>query len=523
MPDRQRAQLAASEAKDARPGAAPGPEAAAPGVVPPATELDRAAEEALLAHLGGAPGGAALVREGLGAFAVRAATARAAARSLDLQYYMWHGDLTGRLLAREVLHAADRGVHVRLLLDDVYALGRERILAALDAHPAIEVRLFNGTRWRAFGRLGFALEMIFGGWHLNRRMHNKAWIADGRVAICGGRNIGDEYFGARANEFNFRDLDLVLIGAAAEDTRAVFERYWRSPLARRAALLSAAASAKAGGGLPRLRQVLEDAAAVPEARRFIAHLGAVRGAAGHLARGLVAVGRDAVRVVADPPEKARRGLGARRRARAAGGIAPDIADALRAARREVLLISPYFVPGEAGLALLRDLAGRGVRVSVVTNSLAATDVVAVHGGYARYRRRLRRAGIALFELKPSGEADDISVFGSRGASLHTKAFVVDDGPIFVGSFNLDPRSAALNTEMGAFVSHPTLASELRAEHDRLADPVRSWRVGLEGGRLTWTGMGADGRLRTLRHEPGASLRRRLVAGLVRWLPIESQL
>ncbi|MBX6374426.1 MAG: phospholipase D family protein, partial [Acetobacteraceae bacterium] len=205
------------------------------------------------------------------------------------------------------------------------------------------------------------------------------------------------------------------------------------------------------------------------------------------------------------------------------GIAPDIADALRAARREVLLISPYFVPGEAGLALLRDLAGRGVRVSVVTNSLAATDVVAVHGGYARYRCRLLRAGIALFELKPSGEADDISVFGSRGASLHTKAFVVDDGPIFVGSFNLDPRSAALNTEMGAFVSHPTLASELRAEHDRLADPVRSWRVGLEGGRLTWTGMGADGRLRTLRHEPGASLRRRLVAGLVRWLPIESQL
>ncbi|GGG26903.1 phospholipase D family protein [Caldovatus sediminis] len=496
-------------------------DASAPSAAGTAAMAVDDAAGAVLGKLGGAPGGASLVRDGLDAFAARAATARAATRRLDLQYYIWHGDVTGRLLAREVLHAADRGVRVRLLLDDVYALGRERILAALDAHPAIEVRLFNGTRWRAFGRLGFALELAFGGWHLNRRMHNKAWIADGRVAIVGGRNLGDEYFGAGAGEFNFRDLDIALVGAAAEGAVAAFERYWRSPLARPAALLSA--SAQAADGLPRLRRAFEDAAAAPEARRYLAHLGEIGDAVGQVADGLVAVGRDAVRVVADPPEKARRGLGARRRARAAGGIAPEIADALRAARREALLISPYFVPGEAGLALLQALTGRGVRVSVVTNSLAATDVVAVHGGYARYRRRLLRAGVALFELKPSGQEDEASVFGSRGASLHTKAFVVDDGPVFVGSFNLDPRSAALNTEMGAFVSHPALAAELRAEHDRLADPSRSWRVSLEGGRLTWTGTGAGGRLQVLRHEPGASLRRRLVAGLVRWLPIESQL
>ncbi|NKE45459.1 phospholipase D family protein [Roseomonas frigidaquae] len=503
------AQRPAAQAAAARKVAAPAP----------ATTLEEAVRQ-VLGGLGNASGGAALVPEGLDAFAVRVATARAAGRSLDLQYYMWHGDVTGKLLACEVLAAADRGVKVRLLLDDAYALGRERVLSALDSHPTIEVRLFNGTRWRMFGRAGFLLEMLFGGWHLNRRMHNKAWIADGAVAIAGGRNLGDEYFGAEADEFNFRDLDLVLAGDAAAGTSRVFERYWRSSLARPAAVVCPPSDKR---GLPKLRHALADAAAEPEAMRYLEHLGAFHGAAGPLARGMVALAPGSVQVVADPPEKARRGLAARRLARAAGGIAPEIADALRKAQREALLISPYFVPGEAGLALLLGLVARGVRVSVVTNSLAATDVVAVHGGYAKYREPLLRAGVPLFELKPSGEDEDTSVFGSRGASLHTKAFVVDDGPVFVGSFNLDPRSAALNTEMGAFVDHPTLARELRAEHDRLADPARSWRLGLEEGRLTWTGSGPDGRLRTLRREPDASLRRRVLARVLRWLPIESQL
>lgn len=488
------------------------------------SELDAAVRQ-VLGGLSGVPdgsvtSGAALVPEGLDAFAVRVATARAAGRSLDLQYYIWHGDVTGALLAGEVLDAADRGVKVRLLLDDAYALGRERGLSALDTHPNIQVRLFNGTRWRMFGRAGFLLEMLFGGWHLNRRMHNKAWIADEAVAIAGGRNLGDEYFGAKADEFNFRDLDLVLAGDAVAGTVRVFERYWRSNLARPAALVSPHSSKR---DLPRMRRALANAAARPEARRYLQHLGAYEGAAGPLFRGMVALAPGTVQVVADPPEKARRGLTARRLARAAGGIAPEIADALRQAKREALLISPYFVPGKAGLALLLGLVARGVRVSVVTNSLAATDVVAVHSGYAAYREPLLRAGVSLFELKPSGEDEDTSVFGSRGASLHTKAFVVDEGPVFVGSFNLDPRSAALNTEMGAFVDHPTLARELRAEHDRLADPARSWRLGMEDGRLIWTGTGPDGEPRTVLLEPDASWRRRALARVLRWLPIESQL
>ena len=482
------------------------------------TELDHAVDAALR-ELGGAEVGVSLLARGREAFGLRVAAARAAGRSLDLQYYAWHGDLTGQLLAREALLAADRGVRVRMLLDDAFALGTERVLAALDEHPSIEVRLFNGTRWRAFGRLGFALELLLGSWRLNRRMHNKAWIADGCLAIVGGRNLGNEYFDA-AEDFNFRDLDLVIAGRAADAATAAFERYWRSPLARGAGELSAARDAR--GGLSALRRELEVTAAEPAAQVLSADPLDSRDLHGCLRVRLVPVAAEAVRVVADPPEKARRGIGARRRARTAGGLAPEVARVLRSARREVLLISPYFVPGAVGLSLLVDLARRGVAVSVITNSLAATDVVAVHGGYAHYRRPLLEAGIELFELKRSGD-EPTSIFGSRGASLHTKAFVVDDGPICVGSFNLDPRSARLNTEMAVFAEHPVLAQALRREHARLAAPARSWRVSLESGRLRWTDLDAQGRHRVVWSEPGASLRRRALAALTGLLPIESQL
>ena len=219
---------------------------------------------------------------------------------------------------------------------------------------------------------------------------------------------------------------------------------------------------------------------------------------------------DAVRVVADPPDKGR----ARRRA-------PDLLDAIRAAveaaRREVLLISPYFVPGRRASKSLTTLVRRGVRVSILTNSLAATDVLAVHGGYARHRRRLLRAGIELRELKRGGQ-EGKSLLGSGGASLHTKAFVVDGEVIFVGSFNLDPRSAYLNTEMGTFACHPVLADRLRQEYARLADPARSWAVGLQGGRLAWSDDAG-----VLHGEPDTTLTRRFLARVLGWLPIEAHL
>ncbi|MBR0642298.1 phospholipase D family protein [Plastoroseomonas hellenica] len=446
----------------------------------------------------------ALLSDGHEAFAARAAAARAARRSLDLQYYMWESDLTGQLLAREVLHAADRGVRVRLLLDDMYALGRESDLTALGAHPRMQLRRFNAARWRRWGRLGLLVEMLFGNWHLNRRMHNKAWIADGQLVICGGRNIGDRYFDA-SGDFNFRDLDLIVEGRSAAEATGVFDSYWRSRLALSIKRLRIRSNARA---LERLRAALDAVAASPEAQPFLDRLRDVQAEDRH---GL-AVEDEAIRILSDAPEKAR--------GRAGSAVMSELTDLLANARREALLISPYFVPGEAGTVRLIDMARAGVRIAVITNSLAATDVVAVHGGYARYRERLIAAGIEIFELKRS-EEKTAGVFGSRGASLHTKAIVVDDGPVFVGSFNLDPRSANLNTEMGVLVRHPALARLIRWHHRRLTGGARSWRVRLTpAGRLAWD----DGV--TVRYgptEPDASVKRQALARVLRWLPIESQL
>jgi putative cardiolipin synthase len=191
------------------------------------------------------------------------------------------------------------------------------------------------------------------------------------------------------------------------------------------------------------------------------------------------------------------------------------------AHKRVLLISPYFVPGRRGTRFLIALVRRGVAVSILTNSLAATDVLAVHGGYARYRRRLLRVGVKLHELKRGGQ-EGRSLFGSGGANLHTKAFAIDGELTFVGSFNLDPRSANLNTEMGTFVQDARLARRLHAEYDRVTDPSRSWTVNLEDGRLAWRS-DVSGQALLLHGEPDTTLTRRFLARLLGWLPIEPQL
>ncbi len=449
----------------------------------------------------------ALVSDNLAAFALRVHSARAARHSLDLQYYHWHEDVTGTLLSAEVLAAADRGVKVRLLLDDLYVRKSERALLTLDAHPCVEVRLYNPFHLRSCGALGDIAEFLWAGWRLNHRMHNKVWIADGGLVIGGGRNIGDEYFDASA-QFNFRDLDLTITGPAASAALPRFERYWTSEWARP---IGGVVALRAGpGDLPALRRDLAAATAAPGAAQYLERLRDLPGAEELARQGQVAMPADRVRFVTDPPGKGRE----RRRA---PEMLDAVWDALAAAKRRVLILSPYFVPGRRGARSLAALRRRGVEVSVLTNSLAATDVLAVHGGYARYRRRLLRAGVTLHEMKRGGQQGG-SLLGSGKASLHTKAFVVDDEEIFVGSYNLDPRSAYLNTEGGAFVRHPALAERLAAEFARLTAPTHSWRVSLAGGRLEWRD--AD---EALHHEPDTPLSRRVLARILGWLPIEAHL
>ena len=488
------------------------------------TALDRELAP-LLARNPGHTGAITLV-DGIDAFAARAMSTRQAGRSLDLQYYIWHDDLTGRLLAREAWQAAERGVRVRLLLDDINAGGKDGPLMVLDGHPNIEVRLYNPFRNRSgIARL---LEMLQRGFSLNHRMHNKAWIADGRVAIVGGRNVGLEYFSA-SGASNFHDLDLLLFGPEVERASAIFDAFWNStavvPLSDLGKLR-----------LDDIHVMVADIgieARTAAAQRYLQRVDQSPSVRAYLTQSLSPHWSDRIRIVSDPPVK-------RGGDDTTGWLVEQIDVALRGATRAALLVSPYFVPGEDTSGLLTGLAADGVHVGVVTNSLAANDVAAVHGGYAKYRKPLLAGGVHLYELRPEaasweaadgadGEAAPANVrpragaTGSSGASLHTKAFLVDDTRGFIGSYNLDPRSAYLNTEMGVFFDHPGLAADLRAEYLHLAGAPMSWKVGLDpGGDLTWLDAATDPP-RLLQREPDAGRWRRFQAWMFRWLPLESQL
>lgn len=474
---------------------------------PAQTELDRELAPQLAAHPGQT--GVLVVSDGLDAFAVRALSARKAGRSLDLMYYMWHDDLTGRLLAREAYAAAERGVRVRLLLDDINTDGLDPQLLAMDAHPNVELRVYNAFRNRAGPtRL---LEMLQRASSINHRMHNKAWIADGRVAVVGGRNIGEEYFSAAA-QVNFRDMDLLLFGPAVGDASAIFDAYWNSAAAVPIAALHAPTVQALADFVVGLQVAFADPAAAP----YLARVAASTGVVDYERRALQPHWSTGLQVVADPPLKLR---GDDRK----GWLVHKLADAILATEREALLVSPYFVPGVAGTDALAGLVARGVTVGVITNSLAANDVPAVHGGYANYREDLLRRGVVLYEVKPRERPESAGRFGSSGASLHTKAFVLDGRRGFVGSFNLDPRSADLNTEMGVLFDDAAIAADVRREYARLAGPALSYRVQLDGdGDLRWVDR-ATSPPRILDREPDTDAGQRLQARFYQALPIESQL
>jgi len=476
---------------------------------PDATQLDRLIAPLLAEHAH--QSGLLLLASNLDAFAARALSARQAGRSLDLQYYIWEDDgLTGRLLIEEVMKAADRGVRVRLLLDDINLRGNDIASLGLNAHENIEVRLFNPARNRG-DRLRRGLEMILRAFRVNRRMHNKAWIADGRIAIVGGRNIGDAYFGA-GSPANFRDLDLLLLGRAVAQTERVFDAYWNSaatiPLLRLAR--------RRASDLSRLRRHLESLHGDERVRPYLARV-AERASVENLihARGRLHWSQRA-RIVWDPPEKAE-GSGQK------NWLIWALRPLLLSARSQLEIISPYFIPGDAFTRELTGMAERGVSVAILTNSLAATDVAAVHGAYIRCRYPLLRAGIALFELKPYKHRGVISLFGSSSASLHTKSFTVDDHAGFIGSMNFDPRSVSLNCEMGVVFEQPDLVAEVRAIFADETRPQKSYRLAIaENGRLVWQDRGPDGP-RVQPHEPAAGLSRRVVSTVISYLPVQSQL
>lgn len=471
------------------------------------TRLDAEVAPAVAKHPGAS--GFRLVADGMEAFALRGHSARSAGRSLDIQTYIWHDDLTGRLLAAEVLDAADRGVQVRILLDDLDARAKSLVLLALDRHPRISIRIYNPFATRE-GMLGTALEFASDFARVNRRAHNKSWIVDGRLAIAGGRNVGDEYFMA-SPEANFQDLDLLVAGPAVDALAGAFDSYWNSTSAWPIRALDS--REPAADAVPAVREALRKSTREASHEAWVQALGEPDA----LARIRVGyLGMQWTRewqLFQDAPDK----LQQRVPESGASPVLAGLRSAMSDARREIAIISPYFVPGEDGAQALVAGVRDGLHIRILTNSLASNDVAAVHGGYIRHRGVLARGGVELWELKPRPGRGQGSLFGSSGARLHGKAAIFDGRTLFVGSLNLDPRSVQLNSEQGLLVTDPALAAQLLALFDNMTLPDNAWAISWDQDhkRLLWRDAGGASD-----REPDAGLTRRAVARLAYWLPID---
>jgi putative cardiolipin synthase len=423
--------------------------------------------------------------------------------SLDLQTFIWARDFSGRLLISRMLKAADRGVRVRLLVDDFPTRGRDREIAVLDQHPNVEIRLWNPGNQRQLGRnLTFLARLR----ELNHRLHNKVMIADNRAVISGGRNIADAYFGL-SESYNFFDLDLLTVGPVVAPTSAMFDRYWNSPQAVPGVNLHSRAS------VDEISSVKADLQRALEAST-LSEIVAIepRDWTERFERGISEMVPGRGEVIYDKP-----------------GEREPSQDALiglqrffRQAQREVLALNPYLVPGEPFFAEAQLLEERGVDMAIMTNSLGSTNQPVVHEAYARTRLPMIRAGVDVYEMKYLGGMQpelDTPPVSSAFVSLHAKAAVLDREHVFIGSFNFSPRSRNLNTEMGILVHSTEFGEQVATVMDRAMAPDNAWRLSMdENGDLSWES--ADG---TLTSQPSQSFWRRVQNGIFGLFPVEQHL
>jgi putative cardiolipin synthase len=458
-----------------------------------------------------------LLGNGLDAFVARAVLANSAERSIDVQYYLYHNDLVGRLFTDQLLKAADRGVRVRLLVDDMDMGGRDMGAVAMDRHPNMEVRLFNPFS-RNVNRLSQLLTRMGS---VTRRMHNKSFTADNQITILGGRNIGNEYFDADP-DLAFADLDVIAVGPVVSQVSTAFDLYWNSELAYPASVLS--------GNPPTPEKILEMRRQLGE---YVAdqanssYLQALRDSdlASRIREKKVSYEWGEGLVVYDEPEKILHDADATEY-----HLAPQLNPYFVGVNDELIIFSPYFVPGKAGTRFLTRLAERGVRVRILTNSLASNDVGIVHSGYSKYRKALLRGGVELYEMNKKltrvQRKEKKGTKGSSKASLHAKSFVFDRQQVFIGSLNLDPRAVIHNTEIGVVIQSPKIGGDMGSVFDK---HIRQFAFRLElvksangSENLLWHGM-VDGEEKTFDVDPYTSFWRRFGIGFMRLLPIESQL
>jgi putative cardiolipin synthase len=481
----------------------PRPESHALGVRP-TTKLGVLFEQAAAKHPGRS--GINYVRDARMALIGRLAMVDLAEESLDLQYYIWDADISGGLLGERVVRAAERGVRVRLLLDDVSIVDRDSVLARLSGHPNIQIRAFNPFRDR--NRVGD----VFGDLsRINRRSHNKIFVADNAMAIIGGRNIADHYFGVHGIS-NYRDLDAIAAGPVVRDISSVFDSFWNSKFA------------VPYGAFVKDEPTPEDAAKrIAELRAEVARAPLPYPIDEDVASLVAALQRIrdnlvwcSVRVLYDDPAKAED--------RDVRGIVGELAALASNAKREVLIENAYFVPRDPMVRIIAGLTARGVRVRILTNSMASNDVAAVTSGYKQYRTKLLQVGAEIYELRPdSAMKKQWSLLSTKSRSgLHTKAMVVDREHVVIGSYNLDPRSADINSELALLADSSVFGERVGVFFDEGVAPDQSFRVTLDDGHLRWT-TEVDGRPVVYTTDPETSWWQRFVVGVIGLLPIHSQL
>ena len=454
-----------------------------------------------------------LITQGNDALMIRLGMIQAAEHSLDIQYYSFQDDVSGKLLLEALLRAADRGVRVRILVDDLTLKKSDENWSLLNAHPGIELRLFNpfATFEQSYiSRIG---NLFTSGMHFTKRMHNKAFIADNQLAIIGGRNLGDAYFDNN-QDFNFRDVDILAVGPITPQVSSDFDRFWNGDEAYPFAVLQPDKTDEAA--MARFRETLKSNWTDTVEKGALAALPPV---AAQLQSGTLPLIWAHAELAADTPAKVDQSKDI-----AVSKPADKLEQLAANARQEFLIVSPYFVPGDPGVQWLHEMIRRGVHVRVLTNSLASTDVVAVHAGYRRYRQQVIADGADLYEMEPiPGKHPKSGRFASASrVSLHTKIFIIDRSDVLIGTMNLDPRSIQLNTEAALVIHSPELASQLVGLFTRATAPTSSYHVTLDGSRLQWNAQ-ENGEDVHYDSEPKADFRRTLEVNLYALLPFENQL
>jgi len=428
----------------------------------------------------------------------RLALIDSAVSSLDLLYYLWYADNSGGLLLKRILMAADRGVQVRLLVDDMLLIGGDKELVALHQHPNIQIRLFNPRRQR---QLGLVVEYVGRFEQLNSRMHNKLLVADNHAAIIGGRNIGDEYFGLNSR-FNFQDLDVLGFGPVARQSSELFDNFWNSPLAVPASELPVRVSQQESAqmyhrflGKEQSSDALANFPADPVDWTE------------KLLRVADQLNFGTSKVIYDRFEN-----GELKRS-----MTEPLTQLLGSAEKDIQLVNAYIIPGQKFIDGLGRLTERGVEVRILTNSLASHDVPAVNSHYGKWRKPIIESGAQLFELRADPGIKplvDTAPVVSKFSGLHIKAFVVDGQRVFIGSMNFDPRSANINTEMGVAIDSAGLGREMRQLAQLGMEPENAWQVLLdEKGQLIW--VDSD---ETVTRQPARNGWQRVMDGFFKILP-----